>query len=222
MIDTAGTLQGRRPDGRSTRAPRACSPPPRTRSSPATRARTSPPPTSRRSSSPTRSRCAPARRTTSRVLSVRRPADRLDPPDLHRRLGVARSSAARTSCSERADAACQDLLGPRRGGAAARARRRPARAAVAASSTTGPSCRSCSTCWPRPRSTPARRCCAAGCARRAGRPAARRAAGARLRRLRGPARDARRARLRAARRLSAGIRATRPGPGASRPATPVR
>ena len=66
MIDTAGTLQGRRPDGRSTRAPRASTPPPRT---PCSRgnafenlavARAS-----SRSSSPTRSRCAPARRTTS-------------------------------------------------------------------------------------------------------------------------------------------------------------
>ncbi len=35
-----------------------------------------------------------------RVLSVRRPAHRLDPPDLHRRLACPRSSAARTSCSE--------------------------------------------------------------------------------------------------------------------------
>ena len=41
---------------------------------------------SRRSSSPTRSRCAPARPTTS-ASSAARPADRLDPPDLHRRLG---------------------------------------------------------------------------------------------------------------------------------------
>ena len=48
----------------------------------------------------------------------------------------------------------------------------PLDGASPASSTTGPSCRSCSTCWPRPRSAPARRCCGAGCARAgpAGRP----------------------------------------------------
>ena len=43
MIDTAGTLQGGRARPCSTRAPRACTPPPRTRSSPATPTRTSPP-----------------------------------------------------------------------------------------------------------------------------------------------------------------------------------
>ena len=85
----------------STRAPRASTPPPRTPilsgnayENLAASGRSS------RSSSPTRSRSAPARPTTSRVLSLRGAADRLDPPDLHRRLASSRSSAARTSCSD--------------------------------------------------------------------------------------------------------------------------
>ena len=70
----------------------------------------------------------------------------------------------------------------------------------AATSTTGPSCRSCSTCSPRPRSRRARRCCSAGCAARARRGGRSSAARARLRRASRTAGDARRARLRLARR----------------------
>ena len=47
------------------------------------------------------------------VLIGRRPADGLDPPHLHRRLGRPRSSAARTSCSERR-APARSAAGPRR------------------------------------------------------------------------------------------------------------
>ena len=57
---------------------------------------------SSRSSSPTRSRCAPARPDNITVLSAAEHPRRLDPPHLHRRLGLARSSPARTSSSRRA------------------------------------------------------------------------------------------------------------------------
>ena len=66
IIDTAGTLRGRRARPSWTRAPRASTPPRRTPSSPATPTRTSRLAVRAASSSPTRSRCAPARRTTSR------------------------------------------------------------------------------------------------------------------------------------------------------------
>ena len=78
----------RRPPRRcSTRAPRASTPPPRTRCSPATPTRTSPPP---RFEQIVVTDTIPLRAGAPdniRVLSVRRPADRLDPPHLHRRLG---------------------------------------------------------------------------------------------------------------------------------------
>ena len=123
-----------------------------------------------------------------------------------------RCSAARTSCSERGAPA--GAAGPGRRRAAGRARRRPARGGrrrprppAGAADPARPAGRG--------RGAGGRAGAAAlGAARGPGGAAARRAAGARLRALRGSAGDARRARLRAARR-----RASRPGPGAFRPAT---
>ena len=88
IIDTAGTLKAAAL--RSWRPARgACTPPPPTASSPATPGRTWPPPALSRSSSPTRSRSARRPRQRARPL-LRGPADQLDPPDLHRRLGERR------------------------------------------------------------------------------------------------------------------------------------
>ena len=70
---------------------------------------------------------------------VRRPAHRLDPPHLHRRLRRRACSAARTSCSERR-ARLQDAARPHRRGAADGPRRRPAGGHRRRRSTTGPSC----------------------------------------------------------------------------------
>ena len=119
--------QGRRPDRRSTRAPRASSPPPPTRCSSGNAFENlAPRPASSRSWSRTRSRSAPARRTTSGPL-VRRPAHGLDPPHLHRRLGVRgvrRREPAVLSCARRLCRSCSASSDER---AAGRARRRPAR-----------------------------------------------------------------------------------------------
>ena len=87
IIDTAGTLRAAGQTVLDAGAARGL----RRRDAPgpvaATPSRTSPPRASSRSSSPTRSRCAPGAPDNIRVLSLRRAADRLDPPDLHRRLG---------------------------------------------------------------------------------------------------------------------------------------
>ncbi len=69
LIDTAGTLRGRRADRARRGRARGSTPPPRTACSPATPGRTSRPPASRRSSSPTRSRCATGAPDNVRVLS---------------------------------------------------------------------------------------------------------------------------------------------------------
>ena len=216
MIDTAGTLKAAGADrarrGRHARLRRRHAPGPLRQRVREPRRRAA----SSRSSSPTRSRCAPGAPDNIRVLSVRRPADRLDPPDLHRRLGVRglrRREPALLSCSAQPPAGAAR---PLRRGAAGRPRRGPADRAHRRAR---PQARAADPARPARRGRGARRRAgAAALGARAGpaRAPARPPAGARLRRAsRTRSRRSPSAASCCARAASA---PTRRGPGASRPA----
>ena len=127
MIDTAGHAQGGRADGPATRAPRGSTPPRRTRSS---RGNAYENLAASGFEQIVVTDTIPLRDGAPdniRVLSLRRPAHRLDPPDLHRRLGLRglrrREPAVLTST---AAALLHGSARPQRGRALPRARRRPA------------------------------------------------------------------------------------------------